>query len=127
MRRSLLLLCVAAFAFPALGQFGGELRFCLKADPKTFNPKIGWGEVIHLATLNLEEKDETIVCWACHVLGTMGPAAEKAIKPLEKLKDRLANRDTGKPDFTKKMVDWALAKCHGKEANQVGAVDRSGK
>ena len=41
------------------------------------------GEVIHTATLNLKDKDETIVCWACSVLGTMGPAAEKAIKEVQ--------------------------------------------
>lgn len=117
----------ASFALAGIWDLVNSKRVTVHPDPKTFNAKTGWGEVIHLATLNLEEKDETVICWACQVLGTMGPAAEKAIKPLEKLKDRLANRDTGKPDLTKQMVDWALAKCHGKEASQVGAADSSRK
>jgi HEAT repeat protein len=117
----------ASFALAGIWDLVNSKRVSNHPNPKMFNPKTSWGEVIHLATLNLEDKDETIVCWACSVLGTMGPAAEKAIKDLEKLKERLANRDTGKPDLTKKMVDWALAKCHGKEVNQVGAADRTGK
>jgi len=36
-RRSILLALVAALA-PAYGQYGGELRFCLQGEPKTFNP-----------------------------------------------------------------------------------------
>ena len=51
-------------------------------------------------------------------------AAEKAIKDLEKAKSRMASRkDT---DMAKQMVQWALTRCHGKEANQVGAASGSG-
>src|SRR5207245_827229 len=115
----------ASYALTAIWELVNSKRVTNHPDPKTFNPKTGWGEVIHLATLNLEDKDETIICWACSLLGTMGPGAEKAIKDLEKLKARLANRDSTK-DLTKRMVEWALAKCHGKEASQVGAANRTG-
>jgi peptide/nickel transport system substrate-binding protein len=36
-RRSILLALVVALA-PLYGQYGGELRFCLQGEPKTFNP-----------------------------------------------------------------------------------------
>ena len=32
------LLALAALMVPAYGQYGGELRFCLQGEPKTFNP-----------------------------------------------------------------------------------------
>jgi hypothetical protein len=35
--RSILLTLAVALA-PAYGQYGGELRFCLQGEPKTFNP-----------------------------------------------------------------------------------------
>ncbi|MGO4883382.1 MAG: ABC transporter substrate-binding protein [Bryobacteraceae bacterium] len=35
--RSILLTCAIALA-PAFGQYGGELKFCLQGEPKTFNP-----------------------------------------------------------------------------------------
>src|SRR5215467_7571438 len=37
-RRCLLPLVLLAAASAAWGQFGGELRFCLRSDPKTFDP-----------------------------------------------------------------------------------------
>ncbi len=115
----------ASYSFTGIWELVNSKRVANHPDPKTFTPKTSWGEVIHSATLNLKDKDETIVCWACSVLGTMGPAAEKAIKDLEELKARLANRDSTK-DLTKRMVEWALARCHGKEASQVGAANRTG-
>src|SRR5690349_15817099 len=37
--RSILLSLIAILWLPAArGQFGGELRFCLQGEPKTFNP-----------------------------------------------------------------------------------------
>ena len=114
----------ASYSLTGIWELVNSKRVANHPDPKTFTSKTSWGEVIHTATLNLEDKDETIVCWACSVLGTMGPAAEKAIKDLEKLKARLANRDS--TNLTKRMVEWALAKCHGKEASQVGAANRTG-
>jgi peptide/nickel transport system substrate-binding protein len=38
MRLRSMLLALAAVLVPAYGQFGGELRFCLQGEPKTFNP-----------------------------------------------------------------------------------------
>jgi len=38
MRRRSLLLAMFAALLPAYGQYGGELRFCLQGEPKTFNP-----------------------------------------------------------------------------------------
>jgi hypothetical protein len=93
-------------------------------DPKLFTPKTGWGEAIHTAVQNLSDNDDTMICWGCNVLGTMGPAAEKAIKDLEKAKDRLANRKDN--DTTKQMIQWAITRCHGKEANRVGAAGGAG-
>src|SRR5262249_49869365 len=93
-------------------------------DPKTFNSKFGWGEAIHTAIQNLSDSDDTMICWGCNVLGTMGTAAEKAIKDLEKTKARLANRKDS--DTTKQMVQWAITRCHGKEASQVGAAGGAG-
>jgi hypothetical protein len=90
-------------------------------NPKAFIKTTGWGEVIHMAVLNLDDKDDTIICWACNVLGTMGPGAEKAIKDLERAKVRMASRKND--DITKQKVDWALARCHGKEGREVGAAD----
>jgi hypothetical protein len=93
-------------------------------DPKTFNPKFGWGEAIHTAIQNLSDSDDTMICWGCNVLGTMGPAAEKAIKDLEKTKARLANRKDN--DMAKQMVQFAITRCHGKEANPAGAAGGAG-
>jgi len=106
-------------------QFANSKRVANPPDPKSFTPKTGWGEAIHTAILNLADTDETMICWGCTVLGTMGPAAEKAIKDLEKTKARLASRKDIS-DTTKKMVQMALTRCHGKEANQVGAAAGSG-
>jgi peptide/nickel transport system substrate-binding protein len=38
MKQRLILLAMAAVLVPAYGQYGGELRFCLQGEPKTFNP-----------------------------------------------------------------------------------------
>ena len=38
MKRRSILLILAAACLPAYGQYGGELRFCLQGEPKTFNP-----------------------------------------------------------------------------------------
>jgi HEAT repeat protein len=115
----------AAYALTMIWQFANSKRVPNPPDPKTFTPKSGWGEVIHTAILNLNDNDDTMICWACNVLGTMGPAAEKAIKDLEKAKTRLANRKDN--DTAKQMVQWAITRCHGKEANQVGAAAGAGK
>jgi hypothetical protein len=95
-----------------------------RPDPKTFTPKSGWGETIHDSILNLEDRDETIVCWGCYLLGTMGEAAKKGIPALEKLKEKVASRRDG--DLTKAMVERALAQCRGKEAAPIGAANRAG-
>jgi hypothetical protein len=116
----------ASFALAGIWDLVNSNRVTNHPNPKTFIPKTGWGEVIHAATLNLDDKDEIIICWACSVLGTMGPAAEKAIKDLEKLKARLGLASRDKDDLTKRIVDRALARCHGKEASQVGAANRTG-
>jgi hypothetical protein len=114
----------ASQALTMIWQLANSKRVATPPDPKSFTPKTGWGEAIHTAILNLNDSDDTIICWGCNVLGTMGPAAEKAIKDLEKAKSRMATRkDT---DMAKQMVQWALTRCHGKEANQVGAAGRSG-
>jgi len=110
-------------------------------NPAAFVPKAGWGETIQIAIQNLDDRDETMVWWACHVIGTMGEAAKKAIPALEKLKDRLAaleklQNQSAKPDnaairnkneLLKSKAEWALARCHGKEAAQLGAVNRPGQ
>jgi HEAT repeat protein len=110
----------AAYALTLIWQFANSKRVTNPPDPKSFTPKAGWGEAIHTAILNLSDNDDTMICWGCNVLGTMGSAAEKAIKDLEKAKARLANRKDN--DMAKQMVQWALTRCHGKEANQVGAA-----
>jgi len=38
MKRRFLILALAVTCLPAYGQRGGELRFCLQGEPKTFNP-----------------------------------------------------------------------------------------
>ena len=38
MRLRSIVLAMTAALLPAYGQYGGELRFCLQAEPKTFNP-----------------------------------------------------------------------------------------
>jgi len=38
MKLRLMLLALIAVLVPAYGQYGGELRFCLQGEPKTFNP-----------------------------------------------------------------------------------------
>ncbi len=38
MKRRTILLALAALVLPAYGQYGGELKFCLQGEPKTFNP-----------------------------------------------------------------------------------------
>jgi len=38
MNRRSILLALAVALVPAYGQYGGELRFCLQGEPKTFNP-----------------------------------------------------------------------------------------
>jgi hypothetical protein len=110
----------SAYALTLIWQFANSKRVANPPDPKSFTPKAGWGEAIHTAVLNLGESDDTMICWACNVLGTMGPAAEKAIKDLEKAKSRMASRKDN--DMAKQMVQWALTRIHGKEANQVGAA-----
>jgi len=115
----------ASQALTMIWQLANSKRVANPPDPKSFTPKAGWGEAIHTAILNLADTDETMICWGCTVLGTMGPAAEKAIKDLEKTKTRLASRKDIS-DTTKKMVQMALTRCHGKEANQVGAAAGSG-
>ncbi len=110
----------AAYALTLIWQFANSKRVANPPDPKSFTPKAGWGEAIHTAVLNLGDSDDTMICWACNVLGTMGPAAEKAIKDLEKAKSRMASRKDN--DMAKQMVQWALTRIHGKEANQVGAA-----
>jgi hypothetical protein len=114
----------ASNALTMIWQLANSKRVVNPPDPKSFNPKFGWGEAIHTAIENLRDNDDTMICWGCNVLGTMGPAAEKAIKDLEKAKARLASRKNN--DMAKQMVQWALTRCHGKEANQVGAAAGSG-
>jgi len=114
----------AAYALTLIWQFANSKRVANPPDPKSFTPKAGWGEAIHTAIQNLSDSDDTMICWGCNVLGTMGPAAEKAIKDLEKAKARMASRKDN--DMAKQMVQWALTRCHGKEANQVGAASGSG-
>jgi hypothetical protein len=114
----------ASHALTMIWQLANSKRVASPPDPKSFTPKAGWGEAIHTAILNLSDNDDTMICWGCNVLGTMGPAAEKAIKDLEKAKARMASRKDN--DMAKQMVQWALTRCHGKEANQVGAAAGSG-
>jgi peptide/nickel transport system substrate-binding protein len=38
MKLRLILVALAATCLPSFGQYGGELRFCLQGEPKTFNP-----------------------------------------------------------------------------------------
>ncbi len=111
----------ASFALTLIWQFANGNLAKTHPDPKTFIKTSGWGEVMHVAVQNLGDKDNTIVCWACSILGTMGPAAEKAIPDLEKLLARTTD------DTTKKTVERALASCHGKEAGRVGAANRIGQ
>jgi hypothetical protein len=107
-----------------------------RPDPNTFTAKSGWGQAIHGAIVNLDDRDDTIVCWGCKVLGTMGKAATQGdagkkttIPALQRLKERVASKPANDP--TKKtmeeMVEWALKSCHGKEAGPVGAFNRSGE
>jgi len=115
----------ASNALTMIWQMANNSRVANHPDPKTFTKSTGWGEAIHMAVLNLDDKDDRMVWWACSVLGTMGPAAEKAIKDLEKLKGKLAYRQEDEATKqTKKVVDWALARCHGKEGPQIGASDK---
>jgi len=114
----------ASYGLSIAWQLASSKRAASPPDPKTFTPKSGWGETIHDSILNLEDRDETMVCWGCYLLGTMGEAAKKAIPTLEKLRDRMASRP--REDITKSMVERALAQCRGKEATPVGAADRAG-
>jgi hypothetical protein len=111
----------ASTALTMIWQLANSNRVANRPDPKTFTKTSGWGEVIHTAVVNLADKDNMMVCWACTILGTMGPAAEKAIPDLEKLKAR-----TNDPT-TKKMAQRAIALCHGKEAGPVPTADRAGQ
>lgn len=113
----------ASSALTMIWQMANNKQIRNHPDPKTFTKNAGWGEVIHTAVQNLGDKDNVMVCWACTVLGTMGPAAAKAIPDLEKLKARATDATT------KKMAEMALAHCHGKEAAPVvpAAADRAGQ
>lgn len=111
----------ASYGLTLIWQFANSSFAANHPDPKSFTNTAGWGEVRHTAVLNLADKDNTMVCWACTILGTMGPAAEKAIPDLEKLKART------KDPTTKRMAERALALCHGKEAGQVGPAERTGQ
>jgi hypothetical protein len=114
----------ASYGLSIAWQLASSKRAATPPDPKSFMSKTGWGETIHFCILNLEERDETIVCWACSVLGTMGEAAKKAIPSLERLRDKVASRPRN--DVTKSMVERALAQCRGKEAGPIGAANRAG-
>jgi hypothetical protein len=107
-----------------------------RPDPKTFIAKSGWGEAIHAAILNLDDRDETIVCWACSLLGTMAEAAtlgeagkKTTIPALQRLKERVAARPDKDPakKTLDKMAEWALTRCRGKEAGPIGAINRPGQ
>ncbi len=66
-RRSLIqVLAAGALALPVFAQGGGELRFCLRGDPKTFNP-----------VLVTEESSETIRYLTGGVLIRVNRAAQK--------------------------------------------------
>ena len=107
----------ASYALTLIWQFANSSQAKAHPDPKTFTRTVGWGEVMHTAVQNLGDKDNTIVGWACSILGTMGPAAEKAIPALETLKART------KDENMKKWVEKAIARCHGKEVGQGGAAN----
>jgi PBS lyase HEAT-like repeat len=109
----------ACYGLSVAWQLANAKQVMKHPDPATFTPNKGWGETVRDSILNLEDRDEGVVWWTCNLVGIMGEAAKKTLPKLEELKTR------AKDENLRKKVEWAIARCHGKEVGQVGAADRT--